>query len=72
MFAVQAGLKPADVLAMLTENAAQMLDMSTDIGSIEVGKAADLVAVDGNPLDDIRALSRVRFVMKDGRIIRKE
>jgi imidazolonepropionase-like amidohydrolase len=72
MFAVEAGLKPADVLAMLTKDAAQMLDMSGDIGSIEVGKLADLVAVDGNPVEDIRALSRVRFVMKDGRIIRKD
>ena len=46
-----------------------MLHLQDKIGSIEVGKFADLVAVDGNPLDDIKAMTRVTFVMKDGKMI---
>ena len=42
--------------------------MADRIGTLAVGKAADLVATDGNPLDDITAVRRVAFVMKDGRV----
>ena len=46
--------------------------MSDDIGTLAAGKYADLIAVDGDPLDDVTALVRVRFVMKGGRVIRRD
>lgn len=64
----EAGETPADVLISATSMAAESLGMSDRVGTIAVGKAADLVATDGNPLDDITAVRRVRFVMKDGRV----
>ena len=42
--------------------------MEKEIGSIEAGKLADIIAVEGNPLDDIRSLTRVTFVMKSGQV----
>jgi imidazolonepropionase-like amidohydrolase len=51
--------------------AAELLDMSDRIGTIEAGKLADIVAVPGNPLDDITATERVGFVMKDGVVAKR-
>jgi imidazolonepropionase-like amidohydrolase len=68
----EAAEKPADVLVSATSMSAESLGMADRIGTIAVGKAADLVATDGNPLDDITAVRRVRFVMKDGRVYRHE
>ena len=45
--------------------------MSDRIGTIETGKLADIVAVPGNPLDDITAMERVGFVMKDGNVYKR-
>jgi imidazolonepropionase-like amidohydrolase len=45
--------------------------MNDRIGSIEVGKLADIVAVEGNPLEDIRAMLKVVFVMKDGKVFKE-
>ncbi len=64
----EAGETPADVLVSATSMAAESLGMADRIGTIAVGKAADLVATDGNPLDDITAVRRVTFVMKDGKV----
>jgi imidazolonepropionase-like amidohydrolase len=64
----EAGETPADVLVSATSTSAESLGMGDRIGTIAVGKAADLVATDGNPLDDITAVRRVRFVMKDGKV----
>jgi imidazolonepropionase-like amidohydrolase len=64
----EAGETPADVLVSATSMSAESLGMADRIGTIAVGKAADLVATDGNPLDDITAVRRVRFVMKDGKV----
>ena len=64
----EAGEAPADVLVSATSMAAESLGMADRIGAIAVGKAADLVATDGNPLDDITAVRRVKFVMKDGKV----
>jgi imidazolonepropionase-like amidohydrolase len=49
-----------------------VLGWSDQIGSIEKGKYADLIAVSGDPLSDITELQRVRFVMKGGKVIRNE
>jgi imidazolonepropionase-like amidohydrolase len=64
----EAGETPADVLISATSMSAESLGMADRIGTIAVGKAADLVGTDGNPLDDITAVRRVRFVMKDGKV----
>lgn len=67
---VNAGLTPIDAIRAATTNAAQVLGVADAIGSIAEGKFADIVAVDGNPLRDIRAMHRVVFVMRNGRIVR--
>ena len=60
------GMTPMQAIESATRVAAELLDMSDRIGTIEPGKLADLVAVPGNPLEDITAMQRVSFVMKDG------
>lgn len=67
---VDSGIPPIEAIRTATMNAALALRLD-DVGRIEVGRAADLIAVDGNPLIDIRALSRVVFVMENGRVIRR-
>jgi imidazolonepropionase-like amidohydrolase len=62
--------KPADALISATSRSAESLGMGDMIGSIAPGYEADLVATDGNPLDDITAVRRVVFVMKGGKVYR--
>jgi imidazolonepropionase-like amidohydrolase len=69
---VKYGMSPSDAIVAATVNAADLLGVSALVGSIDVGKRADLIAVDGDPLADITTLKRVRFVMKDGREFRTE
>lgn len=64
------GQKPMDAIISMTSLAAQSLLLQDRIGSIAPGLEADLVAVDGDPLTDITALRRVRFVMKQGKVYR--
>jgi len=64
-----AGLTPARILRAATIDAARLLGVDREVGSLEVGKAADLLAVAGDPLTDIRALENVRMVMKEGRLV---
>jgi imidazolonepropionase-like amidohydrolase len=52
-----------------TSVAAEMMNVAGDLGTIERGKLADIVAVPGNPLQDITAMERVVFVMKDGAVV---
>lgn len=68
----EAGMQPLDVIRAITTNAAEMLGWQDRIGAIEPGKFADLVAVSGDPIADITELERVRFVMKDGQVIRND
>ncbi len=63
---VRAGLKPVEAIEAATLSAARMLWREHEIGSIEPGKRADLIAVAGDPLKDIRELEQVSWVMKDG------
>jgi imidazolonepropionase-like amidohydrolase len=67
-----AGMPPLDVIRAVTTNAAEMLGWADRIGTIEPGKLADLIAVAGDPIADITELERVRFVMKDGKVIANE
>ena len=64
------GMKPGEAILTATTAAAGMLGRSADIGTLEPGKAADLIAVSGSPLEDIRELERVQFVMKGGMVFR--
>jgi imidazolonepropionase-like amidohydrolase len=65
---VEAGMDEMDVLVSATINAADLIDMSDTLGTIEPGKFADIIAVSGSPLDEIEELLDVEFVMKGGKI----
>jgi imidazolonepropionase-like amidohydrolase len=68
----QAHMAPAAAIRSGTIINAEVLGLQDQIGSIEKGKFADLIAVSGDPLADISELQRVRFVMKGGKIVRNE
>ena len=67
---VEFGMQPMDAIQSATSRAAVMLDMDGKIGAIVPGAFADIIAVDGDPLRDIKALEKVQFVMKDGKVFR--
>jgi len=64
------GMAPIDVIRAATVNAADLLGWQDRIGTIEAGKFADIIAVDGDPLKDLTQLERVSFVMKGGAVIK--
>jgi len=68
---VAAGLTPKDILRAMTVTSARALGVERERGSIRNQMAADIIATTGNPLDDVRALKRVEFVMKNGRVVRQ-
>lgn len=68
---VRLGLSPLQALRTATVNAAEVLGIKDEVGTLEPGKLADIVAVSANPLENIRTLEDVRFVMSRGRIIRQ-
>ncbi len=68
---VEYGMTPADALVSATAVDARVLHLDDQIGRVAVGLVADLVAVEGNPLVDITAIRNVRFVMKNGVIVRR-
>jgi imidazolonepropionase-like amidohydrolase len=67
-YMVEAGMPPMEAIKAATANAADLLGMSNKIGSVSKGKFADIVAVDGNPLTDIKTMKNMAFVMKEGKI----
>ncbi len=67
---VQFGMSPIQALQAASINAATLLNKESDLGSIKVGAYADIIAVSGNPLDDISVLENVDFVMKGGEVIK--
>jgi len=69
---VRGGMTPLEALQAATINGAELLKWSDRIGTIEPGKFADIIGLDGNPLQDINAIERVVFVMKDGVIIKND
>ena len=66
------GMAPADQIRAMTVSAAELLGWQDRVGTIEPNKFADLIAVAGDPLQDIGELQRVKFVMKGGRVVRNE
>ena len=69
---VSLGMSPMDAIKSATSRPAEMLDMQGKIGVIAPGAYADIVAVNGDPLNDIKILENVQFVMKDGKVFKSE
>jgi imidazolonepropionase-like amidohydrolase len=67
---VRAGMSEMDVIVAATRVASECCDLSDQIGTIESGKLADIIAVEGDPLSDITALKKVGFVMKEGEVVK--
>ena len=67
---VEWGMTPMEAIVAATRSAAEALDKTQDVGAIAVGRYGDLVAVDGDPLGDVRVLEHVAFVMKDGEVVK--
>jgi imidazolonepropionase-like amidohydrolase len=71
-FMVKYGMTPIQAIRSATSNAADLLGKSNLLGSLQPGKYADIIAVTGDPLADIRVLEHVKFVMKEGKIYKQE
>ncbi|NNG25650.1 metal-dependent hydrolase family protein [Telluria aromaticivorans] len=70
-YMVEAGMSPLESIRAATLHAAELLDQPKRLGAIEAGFAADIIAVDGDPLRDVKLLEQVKFVMKDGVVYKK-
>jgi imidazolonepropionase-like amidohydrolase len=71
-YLVKYGMSPSQAIQAATTVAAEMMGWQDRIGSLEKGKFADIIAVSGDPLQDIAELEKVRFVMKGGQVVRNE
>jgi len=69
---VRYGMTPMQAIQSATTVAAALLRSEADLGALEPGKYADLIAVTGDPLADIAELQRVTFVMKGGRVVKDD
>src|SRR5215468_2213877 len=68
---VKWGMTPAQALRSATVGGAELMQMQNDIGTVEAGKYADIIAVQGNPLQDISVMQKITFVMKGGVVFKK-
>ena len=69
VYMVKFGMPPMETIQSATISTAKMLDIDSTLGSIEVGKIADLIAVNGDPIQDIKVMEKISFVMKEGKVI---
>jgi len=67
VYMVQYGMSPMKAIKSATINTAMLLGINDDLGSIDIGKTADIIAVKGNPILDIENIKNIRFVMKEGK-----
>jgi len=67
---VKNGMTPVEAIKAATVNAADLLGLASEVGAIEPGKSADLIAVTGDPLQDVTVLKRVKFVMARGEVVK--
>jgi imidazolonepropionase-like amidohydrolase len=67
----EAGMTPMDIIVAATKHAAHVCNLGQEIGTLESGKAADILVVDGNPLEDIHALAETKLVLREGTVIRE-
>lgn len=72
LYMVEAGMPELAAIRSATMTSAELLGLQEELGSISTGKLADIIAVNGNPLEDISLLQQVSFVMKDGNVVRNE
>jgi imidazolonepropionase-like amidohydrolase len=72
VYMVEAGMPAMEAIRSATLTTAELLGVQQELGTIEAGKLADIVAVSGNPIEDVSRLQQVTFVMKDGRVYRNE
>ncbi len=72
VYMTEAGMPAMEALKCATLNAAELIGVSDKVGSLEAGKLADVVAVDGDPIQDIHAMGQVKFVMKNGVVYKNE
>ena len=68
----EAGMPALETIKCATVNAAELIGVGDKIGTIEKGKLADIVAVEGDPTQDIHVMGNVRFVMKEGVVYKNE
>lgn len=71
-YMVSGGMPAMEAIKSATSVPAKLLDIADQVGTLEIGKQADIIAVDGDPLKDITVLEKVRFVMKGGKIYKNE
>jgi len=72
VYMTEAGMPAMEALKCATLNSAELIGVSDRVGSLEAGKLADVVAVDGDPIKDIHVMGQVKFVMKDGVVYKNE
>jgi len=71
VYMVEAGMPAYEAIKSATVAASDLLRISDQYGTLEAGKMADIIAVEGNPLEDVSILQDVKFVMKDGVVYKK-
>jgi imidazolonepropionase-like amidohydrolase len=69
LMVTELGMSPIEAITACTHTAARALGKDAEIGTLEPGKAADLVALEGDPVEDIRAMRSIRLVMRSGKIL---
>jgi imidazolonepropionase-like amidohydrolase len=70
-YMVQYGMTPMQAIQAATVHAADLLGWPDMVGAVAAGRYADIIAVKGDPLDDVRVLENVSFVMKDGKVVKQ-